>query len=214
MAKEGLRPVLLATFLGLVSWSIAWLYRCMPALVIATIFSVFAFLLVFFFRDPKRKIPLGEDLVVSPADGRIDEIESLHSVDFLEGAGLKIGIFMSILNMHINRLPISGEVKYIRYKRGKFMPAFKRKSAEENAQTEVGVENPKIKIILRQIVGLTARRIICNLKVGDKVKMGAKFGMIKFGSRVELVLPQGVEIKVKLRDKVRSGETVMAVLKK
>lgn len=211
MDKQGWKLVLPAIFLALVFWFLAWLYRCMPTLIVVVISSLFVFLLVFFFRDPKRKIPSENNLVLSPADGRIDEIENLSSVDFLEGAGLKVSIFMSILNMHINRLPISGEVKYISRKPGKFIPAFKRESAKENAQAEIGIENPKIKIILRQIVGLTARRIVCNLKVGDKVKMGEKFGMIKFGSRVELVLPQSVEIRVKLGDKVKAGETIIGI---
>ena len=214
MAKEGWDLVLPAILLALIFWFLSWLYKCVPTLFLAIIFSLLVLLLVFFFRDPKRIVPNGEDIILAPADGHIDEIERLPLVDFLEDAGLRISIFMSIFDVHINRLPISGEVKYVKHKPGKFLPAFKKNSSEENAQTEIGIENPNLRVILRQIVGFTARRIVCRLKVGDKIKMGHRFGMIKFGSRVELLLPHSVEIKVKLGDKVKAGETIIGILKR
>ena len=214
MDREGWKLVLPAILLALILWFLAWLYSCTVTLLLATVSSAFVLFLVFFFRDPKRIIPKEENLILSPADGCIDEIERLPWVNFLEGAGIRVSIFMSIFDVHINRLPINGEVRYIKHRPGKFLPAFTKDSSEENAQTEIGIESPHLRIILRQIVGFTARRIMCRLKVGDKIKIGEKFGMIKFGSRVELMLPQSVEARVELRDKVKAGETIIGVFKK
>jgi len=214
VAKEGLGLVLPAIFLTLVLWFLFWLNNHTAILFLAVIFSVSTVLLIFFFRDPKRIIPGGENLILSPADGRVDEIEKLSSASFLETAAIRVSIFMSLFDVHINRLPISGEVKYIEHKSGKSLPAFKKESAKENEQTEIGIDNLSFRVILRQMVGFTARRIICHLKVGDKVKIGERFGMIKFGSRAELLLPQNVEIEVNLGDRVKAGETIIGIFKR
>lgn len=122
-----------------------------------------------------------------------------------------MSVFMSIFAVHVNRLPVSGQVKYVKYNSGKFLPAFKDKASLENEQTELGIENDHGRIILKQIAGIFARRIVCKVKPGDSVKAGERFGMIKFGSRVDLFLPENVEIKVKLNQKVKAGETVIGV---
>lgn len=214
MAKEGLGLVLPAIFLTLVLWLLFWLNNHIVVLLLAIIFSISTAFLIFFFRDPKRIIPNGENLILSPADGHVDEIEKLSSASFLETEAIRVSIFMSLFDVHTNRLPISGEVKYIEHKAGKAIPAFKKESAKENEQTEIGIDNLGFRVILRQMVGFTARRIICYLKVGDKVKIGEKFGMIKFGSRAELLLPQNVELKVNLGDKVKAGETIIGTFKR
>jgi phosphatidylserine decarboxylase len=214
VAKDGLVLVIAAIFLTLVLWFLFCLHGQIAFLILAIIFSLLAIFLALFFRDPKRIIPNEENIVLSPADGHIDEIERLSSVSFLEGAAIRVSIFMSIFDVHINRLPISGEVKYIERKSGKSLPAFKKESAKENQQIEIRIDDFGFRIILRQMVGFTARRLVCRLKVGDKVKMGYKFGMIKFGSRVELLLPQSVELRVKLGDKVKAGETIIGTLKR
>ncbi len=213
MAKEGWKLVSAATLLAFVFFFLSWSRGWIVAFLFAIVFSLFTLFLIFSFRDPKRIIPDKGNIILSPADGHIAGMEELPSTDFLKVRSLKIGIFMSLFDVHINRLPVSGEIKYVKHKAGKFLPAFLVDSSERNAQTEVGIENPFSRIILRQIVGFTARRIICRLKAGDKVNMGDKFGMIRFGSRVELVVPSSVELKVKLKDRVKAGETLIGVFK-
>jgi phosphatidylserine decarboxylase len=181
---------------------------------LAFIFFLLSLFWVLFFRDPERQTPQGENLILSSADGKVISITPFENIDFVGGKATLVSVFMSVFDVHVNRLPISGQVKYVKYNSGKFLPAFKDKASLENEQTELGIENDHGRIILKQIAGIIARRIVCKVKPGDSVKAGERFGMIKFGSRVDLFLPDNVEIKVKLDQKVKAGKTIIGIFQK
>lgn len=164
---------------------------------------------IFFFRDPQREIPSQERIVVAPADGRVIKIEEIYDDKFLKEKAVKISIFLSLFDVHINRSPVSGVVKFIKYVPGKYNAACKENAPKTNERNYIGIENPDIKVLVTQIAGFIARRIVCNKKVGDSIKRGEKFGLIKFGSCTEIILPQNVEITVKKGDKIKGGETII-----
>ncbi len=177
------------------------------------------FLLVFtlyFFRDPERKLPAGvtPDTIISPADGKVVLIEKISNnyPGFFEGTELmQVSVFLSPLNVHVNCYPVSGTLKYFNYIKGNYIVAFDHKSSEKNERSEIGIETRKgKKILFKQIAGFVARRIVIDLKLNSEVKAGEKFGMIKFGSRVDMLVPVGTDIKVKIGDKVTAGVTEIA----
>jgi phosphatidylserine decarboxylase len=179
---------------------------------ISGVLVVFFLFTLFFFRDPDRTIPDGDNIIVSPADGKLVLIKELEHADYLESPAIQMSIFLSPLNVHVNRIPWSGTVGYFRYIKGDFMVAFDHKASEKNERTEIGVERDGQKILFKQIVGSIARRIVCPLKEGDVVTKGERFGMIKFGSRMDIILPLDVTLKVGVGQKVVGGETIVAVL--
>lgn len=161
----------------------------------------------YFFRDPKREVPDGDDIVVSPADGRV--VEAVES-----GGGKRIAIFLSIFDVHITRAPVDGEITAISYRPGKFIPAFRPEAARENEQSELTIFSGGLNFNLKQIAGVVARRIVCWKRRGDRVGRGERIGMIKFGSRVELLLPESAEVLVARGSRVRGGETIVARLRR
>lgn len=163
-----------------------------------------------FFRDPERKTPQGENLIISPADGKIISITETFDSEYLNSECFKVSIFMSPLNVHVNRIPISGEIEYLKYYPGKYLVAFEEKSSENNERMTVGLKSKFGKIKFTQIAGFIARRIVNELKAGQKVTAGEKFGMIKFGSRVDVFLPKTTNLKINLNQKVFAGETILA----
>lgn len=166
-----------------------------------------------FFRNPERKTPDDEKLIVSPADGKVIKIEEIIENDILEGQYKKISIFMNVFNVHVNRIPYAGEVEKIVYKPGKFFSANMDKASLLNERNLVLIKAADgKKILIIQIAGLIARRICCWLKQGMHVKRGERFGLIKFGSRLELFLPSDSGIIVKIGDKVKAGETPIGCL--
>jgi phosphatidylserine decarboxylase len=184
------------------------------------ILSIFLFgFTLYFFRDPKREIPqnINDDIVISPADGKIvqiNDIEYSNEDFYTKGEKLKqISIFLSPLSVHVNRIPISGFVKFYKYIKGEYLVAFDHKSSDRNERTEIGIisKNNK-KILFKQIAGYVARRIVCELKNEQSVSAGDKFGMIKFGSRVDILISQNSKTIVKIGDKVIGGETIIAEL--
>jgi len=180
-----------------------------------TVLSVFLALFIFtlnFFRDPKRATPQGENLVIAPADGTVVVIKDVHEDEYLKADAVQISIFMSPLNVHVNRYPINGTVGYFRHIPGEYLVAYEEKSSLRNERTHIGVENEKLKIFFKQIAGFVARRIVAPINVGDKAIAGERFGMIKFGSRVDVIMPKNVEVQVKVGDKTVAGETVVAVV--
>jgi phosphatidylserine decarboxylase len=183
-------------------------------LAVATL-TVVGLLIVWFFRNPSRRIPVEAGLVVSPADGKIVAIDEIEHDEFVGGPAIQIGIFLSIFNVHLNRAPVAGRVIGLRYRPGKYLNALRPESARENEQLAVRiqeVEPPYRRLVVRQITGAIARRIVCWLKPGDTLDRGQTFGMIKLGSRTELVLPRepGLTIRTQLGDTVRAGATVLA----
>ena len=170
---------------------------------------------IWFFRNPKRVVPEGPGTVVSPADGKIDLIEEIEHDDVIDGPAIKIAIFLSVFNVHINRVPVACTVFASRYRQGKFLSALKPESAWENERLELWLEStetPHRVMRVRQITGQLARRIVCWAKTGETFSRGAQFGMIKLGSRTELIIPRekGLEVLVELGDKVQAGSTVFA----
>jgi phosphatidylserine decarboxylase len=181
-------------------------------LILLIISVVFISFTLYFFRDPVREIP--KDLkagdILSPADGRVMMIEEIEETEFIKGPSKVVGIFLSPLNVHVNRVPISGTVKFYRYIKGEFIKAYDHASADKNERTEIGIEGERFKVLFKQITGFVARRIVCELRVGDKVKIGEKFGMIKFGSRTDIIMPANAKIKVSVNQKVTGGITLLA----
>jgi phosphatidylserine decarboxylase len=186
---------------ALVAWLAAWPYA-VPVVLLG------AFCL-WFFRDPERPIPSVAGAIVSPGDGKVTDVSTITSV---EGPRARISIFLSVFDVHVNRSPIAGVIREVRYQRGKFLNAMAASSAEENEQNIVTVEGEGRTVIFKQIAGLIARRIVFDLKVGDKVARGQRVGLIKFGSRVDVVFDRDAAIQVKPGDRVKGGATVLAAL--
>lgn len=177
-----------------------------------TVIVIGVFLLVFslnFFRDPDRTIPKGENIIVSPADGKVLLIKEVLPNRFIDEPSWQISVFMSPLNVHVNRIPIDGKVAYVKYVEGEYLVAYHDKADERNERSEIGIESSHGKVFFTQVAGYVARRIVYDLKEGDNVKMGDRFGMIKFGSRVDVIVPKKWNIKVKEGDIVTAGETIL-----
>lgn len=176
------------------------------------IILIAVFLILFtlnFFRDPERTVPNKSNIVVSPADGRVLFVKDVLDDKFLNSKAKMVSIFMSPLNVHVNRIPISGKVDYVNYIKGEYIAAFEDKASERNERNEIGITSPAGKVLFTQIAGFVARRIISDLKVGDSVNIGNRFGMIKFGSRVDIIVPEPWQVKVKKDDNVTAGETIL-----
>lgn len=174
----------------------------------AVLFFLFT---AYFFRDPERTPPSGAHQVISPADGTVIAITEVDENIFIHGKAVQISIFMSPLNVHVNRNPISGTVKYVRHVAGEYFAAFEEKASLKNEQTHIGIEGADgTKIFFKQIAGFVARRIVCPLTEGDTVTAGQRFGMIKFGSRVDVYVPASSTIRATLQQKTVAGETVLA----
>ena len=166
----------------------------------------------FFFRDPNRNVPGGKEVIISPADGKIIKISEVEENEYIHGKAIMVSIFMSIFNVHVNRIPISGKVEFLEHKAGEYKAAFTDSSSELNEQSLIGIKTLQTKILFKQIAGIIARRIINNLKIGDEVKSGERFGMIKYGSRLDLFIPLSSKINVRINEKVKAGETIIGEL--
>ena len=206
-----------ATIAAVSAWFAAsttgWLQ--IAAALVALTGLVIGVLIAWFFRNPWRAIPSGPGIVVSPADGKIVDIEDIPHDDFIGGPAVKIGIFLSIFNVHINRAPVAGTVIGLRYRPGKYLNALRPESARENEQLAIMIEEPGAAhrgFVVHQITGAIARRIVCRLKPGDRVARGEQFGMIKLGSRTELLMPAEKDLKVAvtLGQHVAAGSTILA----
>ena len=166
-----------------------------------------------FFRDPERKVPSKKGIIVSPADGKIIITKNNVSNEFVGKNCNLISIFMSPLDVHVNRIPITGKVEYLKYYEGKFLAAFDDKASENNERMEIGLAIEKGKILFTQVAGFVARRIVTELEIGDSVKIGERFGMIKFGSRVDVYAPENWKPVATLNENVTAGETILFELK-
>jgi phosphatidylserine decarboxylase len=187
---------------GLMGWLAgpAW---TLPALLLAAFF-------LWFFRDPERVIPPAAHAVVSPGDGKVTDL-SPRTVDGI--ARMRISIFLSVFDVHVNRSPIAGVIREVRYQRGQFLNAMHSASAEHNEQNTVTVEGEGHAVVFKQIAGLLARRIVFTKKVGDRVERGERIGLIKFGSRVDVLLEPSATPQIKVGDRVKGGATVLAYLR-
>lgn len=178
---------------------------------IAGVFSALLILVVNFFRDPERIIPQGDDIVVSPADGRVIRIEKVKDERFTGEERILVSIFMNVFNVHVQRSPVTGTVKKVQYNKGKFINASFEKASLDNEQNAIILEDKRGRtLVSNQIAGLVARRIICYVKENDQLQMGERYGIIRFGSRLDVYLPLDAEVQVKIGDKPRAGSTIIA----
>jgi phosphatidylserine decarboxylase len=213
--KEGYVTIILTlVVLGIINLAIHYFlgegYPGITAILFCLSF-IFLFIILQFFRHPFRKIILDDKSIIAPADGKVVVIEETVETEFLKDKRLQISIFMSPINVHVNRYPVSGEVIYSKYHPGLYLVAWHPKSSTENERTTVVIQSSsKIPVLMRQIAGALARRIVCYSKEGIKVMQGDEMGFIKFGSRVDLFLPLNCKIKVEMNQKVIGGKTVIA----
>lgn len=212
--KYGYTTIGIVTIIAFLLISFSFFTQSNP-LKITLILSagVVLFLTLNFFRDPERKIPQQNGIVVSPADGKVIGVKKNISNSFVGESCNQISIFMSPLNVHVNRIPVSGKVEHLKYFEGKFIAAFEDKASENNERMETGIVNDEVKVLFTQIAGFIARRIVNELSIGDSVKIGDRFGMIKFGSRVDVLVPDNWEPNVKLNEIVYAGETILFRMK-
>jgi len=213
IAREGLAFVISSFVLSAVLF-FGWIFSDNIWLLSVALFAtVLTLYMALFFRDPNREIPQGRDILVSPADGFVVGISEISDHHFLNAPAIQISIFLTIFDVHVNRVPISGVVEYVNYKTGKFLSAFKEEASEANEQSEIGlITESGIKIAFKQIAGLVARRIICKLKKGQSCATGERYGLIRFGSRADLILPLGTKIEIKKGQHVKGGVTIIGRL--
>jgi phosphatidylserine decarboxylase len=203
MVKDGF---FYAIGFALVAWILWHFTGSWPLAAVPVPLALF---FLWFFRDPPRTIPTGIGLIVSPGDGVVTEADW---VETKAGSRLHLSIFLSVFNVHVNRVPIGGTVTLCEYRKGQFVNAMNRDSAILNEQTLITIDGGDYEVSFKQIAGLLARRIVCNLKVGDVVERGHRMGLIKFGSRVDVLMPADAELRVSKGDRVSGGSTVLAVL--
>jgi phosphatidylserine decarboxylase len=211
--REGYRFIAMAGAFWLVIFAISFLYLGnILWLAVALNLPAFALLLwvVWFFRIPDRKFTSGKKHLIAPADGKIVVIEETFEKEYFKDMRLQVSIFMSPMDVHINRSPLTGDVKFFRYHKGSYLVAWHPKSSTENERTTVVIGNENADVLLRQIAGAVARRVCCYVQQGDRILQNREFGFIRFGSRVDLFLPLGTQMQVKIGDRVKGGVTILA----
>ncbi|MCP4684752.1 MAG: phosphatidylserine decarboxylase family protein [bacterium] len=213
IAREGWTFIIVGVVLTVLLIWAATRWDHWPTFALSLLLGILTIFTAFFFRDPGREIPLIANGLVAPADGKIVAIDTLDTHPHVGGPTLKVSIFLSVFDVHINRVPIGGTIDYVKYSPGKFLAAFNDKASLLNEQTEIGMTTEAgHKVVFKQIAGLIARRIVCTLKEKDKVATGDRCGMIRFGSRTDLLVPVDSRLNVGLGDRVKGGTTVMGYL--
>ncbi len=207
IVKEGYKFIGFATALAVGVYTFVSPYAAVIPGTVAAFFT-------FFFRSPKRNIPEDNSVIVSPADGKVMNVAEIDNDDFIKGPAMKVTIFLSVFNVHVNRSPMKGEVKLQQYTCGRFHPAYKSSVGFENERHTIGIDNGKMRITVTQIAGILARRIVSWVTLNDTLTRGELYGLIKFGSCTEVVVPSNVEVLVKKGDKVIGGETIIGRIKK
>ena len=206
IAREGIPYILAAMFATLITAVLGWA-------IVTLLLLALTLLIGHFFRDPERVSTAGESDIVSPADGCVLAVKSVRSVRFTDKPAVKISIFMSVLDVHVNRIPVSGTIEGIHYSKGRFMAANLVQASEENEQNWLWIRSDSgVDIVFTQVAGLIARRIVCWPDIGDRVLRGERFGMIRFGSRMDVYVPENSEILVSKGNHVYAGETVLCRL--
>ena len=211
-AREGLPFIAIGAVLALVAtW---WAFRrgAWPFWLLAVVMIIVAVWVAYFFRDPERSGERSDRVVISPADGKVVLITEVDEPAFIHGRAMRVSIFMNVFSVHVNRYPISGIVKYVQYNPGKFLNAAVEKSSLENEQRSVGIESGPYRILVRQIAGLIARRIVTYSREGERVEQGERMGLIRFGSRVDVFMPTDATIRVKVGELAIAGTTPVAEL--
>ncbi len=214
--KEGYKSIALSALLfGAINVIFFYFFSASMPVVSWVVFFVTLVVLIFiisFFRSPKRHFTVAHHQVICPADGKIVVIEEMHDGEYFHDKRLQVSIFMSPANVHLNRIPMTGEVTYSQYHKGKYLVAWHPKSSTENERHSVVIKSDSAVILVKQIAGAVAKRIVNYLAIGQMVKQGEEMGFIKFGSRVDVLLPVGTELNVKLNQKVKGGVTVLATI--
>ena len=213
-AREGLLFIAIAAVIAASAFGFAISRRSWGLWLAAFVLLLLALWVAYFFRDPERVGDRGASLVVSPADGKLIMITEIDEPSFVQGRAIRLSIFMNVFNVHVNRYPVDGVVKHIHYNKGKFFNASAEKSSLENEQMSVGIETGGHRVLVRQIAGLIARRIVTYSKLGETVRQGDRMGIIRFGSRVDVFLPPGSTVRAKLGDVTTAGVTILGELPK
>jgi phosphatidylserine decarboxylase len=211
-AREGLGFILIAALIAAAAYTAALTRRSWPLWLLAFVLTLVTLGVAYFFRDPERSGARGERLVIAPADGKVVMITEVDEPTFVHGRATRVSIFMNVFNVHVNRYPVSGTVKYVHRNPGKFMNAAAEESSLENEQTSVGLEAGGQRILVRQIAGLIARRIHTYSREGERVEQGERMGLIRFGSRVDVFVPPASSLHVKVGQNTIAGTTVIAEL--
>jgi phosphatidylserine decarboxylase len=213
-AREGLLFIAIAALIAAGAFGFAIARRSWGLWLAAFVLLLLALWVAYFFRDPERTGDRGPSLVVSPADGKLIMITEVDEPSFIQGRAVRLSIFMNVFNVHVNRYPVDGVVRYVHYNKGKFFNAAAEKSSLENEQMSVGIDTGRLRILVRQIAGLIARRIVTYSKVGETVRQGDRMGIIRFGSRVDVFLPVNSTLRAKIGDITVAGVTILAELPK
>jgi len=213
IAKDGIKLIVVTSIIFIVLLIATYIFPNIAFKIITILVGIVFIFNFYFCRDPKRVIPEGENLILSPADGKVVKIIEFDEPYYFQSKVRRVSIFLSVLNVHVNRIPVTGKVKYIKYIPGKFLAAFNHKASEDNEQTVIGIQHEKGKILFKQIAGIIARRIVYHISEGDNVEKGTRFGMIRYGSRCDVFVPDNVDIKVKVNDIVYGGESIIGEFK-
>jgi phosphatidylserine decarboxylase len=211
-AREGLVFIAIAALIAAGTFALALNRRSWPLWLLAFVLTVLALWVAYFFRDPERSGQRGDQVVIAPADGKVVLIQEVDEPTFMGGRAKRISIFMNVFNVHVNRYPVSGTIRYVKYNPGKFLNAAVEKSSSENEQMSVGIEAGGTRVLVRQIAGLIARRIVTYSKEGEQVEQGQRMGLIRFGSRVDVFLPLDAVVHAKIGDLTIAGTTLIGEL--
>jgi phosphatidylserine decarboxylase len=212
MKKENSSVIREGFYIALIIFLLSLVSLVLGFILVSTVLCLLALFVLFFFRNPEREIPVEEDTVVSPADGRVVDVRKIKEDQYFHKEMICISIFLSIFNVHVNRSPYSGKVESVKYTKGKFLPAFREKASLLNEQNAIVISYKDVGILVKQIAGIIARRVVCWVKEGDQLERGQHLGLIRFGSRVDIFLPVDVQIEVSVGDKIKGGETIIARL--
>jgi phosphatidylserine decarboxylase len=213
-AREGLLFIAIAALVAASGFGFAITRRSWALWLAAFVLLLIALWVAYFFRDPERVGERGPSLVVSPADGKLIMITEVDEPSFIKGPAIRVSIFMNVFNVHVNRYPVDGVVEFVHYNKGKFFNAAAEKSSLENEQMSVGIDTGRHRILVRQIAGLIARRIVTYSKIGETIKQGDRMGIIRFGSRVDVFMPVESKLRAKVGDITVAGVTILAELPK
>jgi len=211
-AREGWGFIVTATLIAAAAFGVAVAKRSWPLWLVAFALTIIALWVASFFRDPQRPGERGDRIVIAPADGKVVMITDVDEPTFMRGRAKRVSIFMNVFNVHVNRYPVSGVIRYVERKSGRFMNAASEESSLENEQASVGIESGGRRLLVRQIAGLIARRIVTDGRDGEQVHQGERMGLIRFGSRVDVFVPAGSALRVKVGDITFAGVTVIADL--
>ena len=211
-AREGLLFITIASVLAAGAYAVALNRRSWPFWLLAFVLTLAALWIAFFFRDPERAGARGERVVIAPADGKVVLIAEVDEPTFMHGRARRVSIFMNVFSVHVNRYPVSGTVRYVHRAAGAFRHAAAEQSSLENEATSVGIETPAGRVLVRQIAGLIARRIVTYSREGETVEQGQRMGLIRFGSRVDVFVPTSATVRVAVGEPTTAGTSVIAEL--